>query len=222
MVLAVSLVVLVLPAAVMAAAVSVECAYTDADVVCEVYVNTDSVELRSGGVRLTYNPEDLSVNSAVINDTAWFFGAGSSEFATPNAIDTSVSGIVDLVVGKLDTNALSAGVTGTRVQIGRVNFERLNTNLPVISAGLARGGEPFVSFVNAVSGAPLDGTTFNTTVAERGDANADGAFNVADYGTVRLYSINNPDNFPPYADCNGDGTLNVADYGCIRLKSVQQ
>jgi len=216
MVLAVSLVVLVLPAAVMAASVSAECAYTDTDVVCEVYVDTASVELRSGGVRLTYTPGDLTVNSAEINDAAWFFGAGGSDYATPNAIDTSVPGIVDLVVGKLDTTATSAGVTGARVLIGRVTFDRNNANLPVIAANLARGGEPFVSFVNATSGAPLDGTTFNTIVAERGDANADGNFDVADYIAVR----NNvgSTNFPPYIDCNADGNVDVADYICIRNK----
>jgi hypothetical protein len=216
LVLAVSLVVLVLPAAVMAASVSAECAYTDTDVVCEVYVDTASVELRSGGVRLTYTPGDLTVNSAEINDAAWFFGAGGSDYATPNAIDTSVPGIVDLVVGKLDTNAISAGVIGTKVLIGRVTFDRNNNNLPAIAAGLARGGEPFVSFVNATSGAPLDGTTFNTIVAERGDANQDGAITNVDMGLTRNIILNS--GYSIFADVNGDGMVTNVDMGLVRNK----
>ena len=216
MVLAVSLVVLVLPAAVMAASVSAECAYTDTDVVCEVYVDTASVELRSGGVRLTYTPGDLTVNSAEINDAAWFFGAGGSDYATPNAIDTSVPGIVDLVVGKLDTNAISAGVIGTKVLIGRVTFDRNNNNLPAIAAGLARGGEPFVSFVNATSGAPLDGTTFGTIVAERGDANQDGDITNVDMGLTRNIILNS--GYSIFADVNGDGMVTNVDMGLVRNK----
>ena len=218
LVLAVSLVVLVLPAAVMAASVSAECAYTDTDVVCEVYVDTASVELRSGGVRLTYTPGDLTVNSAEINDTVWFFGAGGSDFATPNAIDTSVPGIVDLVVGKLDTNATSAGVTGARVLIGRVTFSRNNANLPVvIAAGLARGGEPFVSFVNATSGDPLDGTTFNTIVAERCDVNGNGIINTLDFTILRAM-LRNGDDYVVYADCYNDGRLTTLDFTALRAK----
>jgi len=73
-----------------------------------------------------------------------------------------------------------------------------------------------VSFVNATSGAPLDGTTFNTIVAERGDANADSVITNSDMFAVRQFLIDNT--YKVFADCNNDGVLTNSDMFCIRGK----
>jgi hypothetical protein len=73
-----------------------------------------------------------------------------------------------------------------------------------------------VSFVNATSGAPLDGTTFNTIVAERGDANQDGAITNVDMGLTRNIILSS--GYSIFADVNGDGMITNVDMGLVRNK----
>ena len=216
MVLAVSLIVLILPATAMSAGVSVECAYTATDVVCEAYADTTGTDgLRSAGVQLTTT--NCTAVSATKNTNVWFFGDAAPGTDYPNSPDLSDQKAPNLIVGQLDTSASPTVVTGTRVKMGSVTFTRDDTSLPDITAELARGGGSFVSFVDAVSGAPLDGSVaISTTVAERGDANADGSINVLDLRALRQ-NVANPA-ASPWVDCNGDGVVNVLDIRCLRQK----
>jgi hypothetical protein len=229
-VMAVFVVFAALPAAVMGAAVSAECAYikTDTKLVCDVYVNTGADQLRSGGVLLNYNTSILSSPVATKNDAIWKFTDGTTNYPymTP---DTSAPGKVVFIVGMLNTTNTSAGVSGARVKVGNVTFTRNATPTSGdglaqaaffgISAALGKGGN-YVNFVNT-AGAPLDGgATFSARVAQRGDANADGVFDGSDYIAVRYWTVTNPTNFPPYADCTGEGILDGSDYICIRQRTV--
>ena len=146
--------------------------------------NTDGDQLRSGGVRLSYNAAELlgdgSENDrrvATKNGTDWFFTG--TDYMNP---ETDTDGEVVFIVGKLDLDATEVGVTGTRVLIGKVIFTRTTNTLPVadpattfgINAGLGRV-DPYVNFVN-VGGANLDiapdgPVGFTASVFERGDAN---------------------------------------------------
>jgi hypothetical protein len=228
-VMAVFVVFAALPAAVMGApAVSAECAYLKpgTDLVCDVYVDNGADQLRSGGVLLNYNASILSSPAATKNDAVWKFTDGATNYPYMNP-DTSISGKVVFIVGVLNTTnptTIAAGVSG-RAKVGRVTFTRNATPTSGngvaqaaffgISAALGKGGN-YVNFVNT-AGAPLDGgATFSANVAERGDANADGAINSGDYLAVRnLLTAPSP---PPYADCNNDGSVNSGDYLCIRNK----
>lgn len=222
--LAVFLIGAIFPAISIAASVSAECAYTDADLVCYIYVDTSPDSLISGGVRLTYNTDELSNPLAVKNETAWFFGGGVAEYAYMDP-DTTTSGEVILIVGKLDSDAPTAGVTGTRVQVGKVTFDRATSDVPVadpgatfgIALGLGRIA-PYVNFVNT-AGDPLDDPTdtiFLTPVnVERGDSNASGSITSRDLTALRSLLRSGSD-YVVYADCNGSGTLTSRDLTCIR------
>ena len=216
--------------------VSAECAYTANDVVCYVYVDTidgdaSGQQLRSGGVKLTYNADELmgpgSQNPPVAtkNVTDWYFGAGSQdaglEYMDP---ETGTTGEIVFIVGKMDTtpNFEGGGVSGSRVEIGHVSFTRVNPGLPVadpaatftIAVELGREA-PFANFVN-VAAEELDGaiTAFNTTVAERWDADAPGFLSSRDL--TKLRSLLRDEIYVIYADCSGDGALTSRDLTSLR------
>ena len=196
-VMAVFVVFAALPAAVMAAAaVSAECAYlkTDTNLVCEVYVDTGSDQLRSGGVLLNYNTSILSSPVATKNDAVWKFTDGTTNYPYMNP-DISSSGQGGFHRRHAEHHQHSAGVSG-RVKVGSVTFTRNATPHQWqrcaaqaaffgISAALGKPAT-YVNFVNT-AGAPLDGggVTFSAQVAERGDANADGTINVSRHIAIR-------------------------------------
>ena len=228
-VMAVCLIGLGLPGVSLAANVFTECAYTDTTFMCEIYVNTDGADLRSGGVLMTYDTSKLSDPAASKNEAVWFFGDGSSQYAYMNP-DTSTTGQIVFIVGKLNTADTAAGVGGTRVKIGEVSFTRVapvenpvpGTQGPAqaaffgITTDLGRDA-PYVNFVST-AGAELDSAPigFSEKVAERGDANADGSIDAGDFRAIALYF---PDPAPPiYSDCNGDGTVDAGDFRCAALK----
>jgi len=214
--LAVSLVVLVLPAAVMAASVSVECAYRDspADVVCEAYADTSGTGgLRSAGVQLTTT--NCTATGATKNTDVWFLGDSAPGFPYDNSPDLTDLKAPNLIVGQFDTSPSATVVTGTRVYMGSVTFARDDSALPDITAELARGGGDFVSFVDAVSGDPV-AVTINTIVAERGDVNHNGEITNVDMGLTRNIILNS--GYSIFADVNGDGNVTNVDMGLIRNK----
>jgi len=216
MVLVVLIVALILPAAAMAAAVSVECAYTDTEVVCEAYADTTGTGgLRSAGVQLTTT--NCTAVSAEKNTDVWFIGDSPPGFPYPNSPDLSDLKAPNLIVGQFDT-ASATTVNGTRVKMGSFIFSRDNAATPDITAGLAWGGGSFVSFVDAASGEPLDGTVpINTTVAERCDVDASGMINTFDFTVLRAM-LRNGSNYVVYADCFDDGRLTTLDFTALRAK----
>lgn len=219
------LLVLFLAVGVHAAEVSVyaEGAYADSDLVVLIYADAGSNELRSFGVKLTYDDTKLSVSSAERNDI-WSLGDDSS-YAAP---DTNTSGEVIMIGGILDTENPAAGIPGERVLLGTVTFERLTSANPPVptEAELFFGiqvleghASPFADVVD-VNGAVLDSSDLftGTTIRERGDANGDGLVNFQDMLTVKYYTQHGGDD-TPYADCNADGLINFQDMLCIKSKT---
>jgi hypothetical protein len=228
-VMAVFVVFAALPAAVMGApAVSAECAYfkPGTDLVCDVYVDNGTDQLRSGGVTLNYNASILSSPAATKNETVWKFTDGATSYPYMNP-DTSVAGKVVFIVGVLNTTnptTIAAGVSG-RAKVGRVTFTRNATpagglgsaqaTFFGISAAIGKPA-PYVNFVNT-AGTPLDGgATFTAIVAERGDANTDGSISSADMFAIR--SLLGTSVYKVYADCNNDESISSADMFCVRNK----
>ena len=202
-----------------------ECAYTDADVECYIYTNAGVDELRSGGVKLLYNDTCLSSPVATKNTTDWYFGDPTTttyDYMNPEILP---AGEVTFIVGKLDSRITPVdhtgeGVSGQRILIGSVKFVRsagsdITTFGLDLVLGRDDGPDGYVNFVNT-TGADLDNdVTFNTILAERGDANLLDGITVADMFKIRSliggsYSV--------FADCNGIDGVTVADMFCVRSK----
>ena len=197
-----------------------EGAYTESDLVVYIYADINSpTELRSAGVKLTYETAALTVDTAEKNDSDWFLG--SESYMDP---DMSTAGEVVIILGKLDTGDATAGVSGDRVLLGKVRFNRTGSSMPFSpTLGLALGKvDPYANFVDTAEPTAnvLDDTGVNfglITVKERGDANGDGTITGADRGAVKYFMVNGGVAYP-WMDCNDDGTITGADRGCIKYK----
>ncbi len=194
-----------------------EGAYTDSDLHVYIYANINLPSpILSFGVKLTYNFADLTVSSTEKNEAVWYMGdkttTGNNTYMEP---DISVAGEIIFIGGKLDLANPTEGVSGDRVLLGKVIFTRNNTNIPSITLSLGRTTGKYYNFV-AVDGTVLDGNiVFNTTIVQRGDANADGIVNFQDMLFVRQYTKKGG-NYTPFADCNADGIINFQDMLCIK------
>jgi hypothetical protein len=221
-----ALVFLMLPAAALAADVDVvaEGAYTATTLDVYLYATINTDNLCSYGVKLSYDASKLNVPTATKNDAVWYFGTTADKKAYMDP-DTATAGQVIFIGGKLDTGTPSAGVTGSRVLLGKASFTRKESSMGlgttaqdyfgiVAALGKASPYDNFVTTAGVVKDASL--VSFTAKVRERGDANGDGSINSTDYVAIRnLIGTTNP---PPYADCNGDGSVNSTDYVCVRNK----
>jgi len=207
-----------------------ECAYTDSDLVCYIYADTDGDSLISAGIKLSYNTSELSTPVCEKNENDWYFGdpAGTTHAYMDPESDTT-NGEVVYIVGKLNINTPAEGVNKSRALIGTATFTRTSTTNPqtdplgsahFFGLTLAEGkAEPYANFVNT-AGSELDtGVLYGPlTVAERGDANADGTIDFQDMLAVQFYTQNGgPDS--PYKDCNADGIIDFQDMLCIQNKT---
>ncbi|GAB4285184.1 MAG: hypothetical protein Kow0092_39310 [Deferrisomatales bacterium] len=202
-----------------------EGAYTSGDLVVYLYADINGDPVLSAGVKLMYNPAELTVVSAEKNEAVWFMGDDTGTFPYMDP-DTSTPGEILYILGKVDLNDPLAGVAGQRVLLGTARFTRATSTVPVanpetffgISLDLAHPS-PFDNFVTTAS-VVLDGPGVGfpgDTVREAGDANADGAINAGDASQVRdMFFGGLP--YVVYADCNGDGSVNAGDASCIRDK----
>jgi hypothetical protein len=195
--------------------VYLEGAYTESDLAVYIYADINSsTELRSAGVKLTYETAALTVNTAEKNESDWFLG--SESYMDP---DTSTAGEVVIILGKLDTGDATAGVSGDRVLLGKVTFSRTGSTMPfspTLSIDYGKRGPEgkYMNFV-ATDGTELDdtGVAFDSiTIKERGDANGDGTITGADRGAVKYFMVNGGVAHP-WMDCNDDGTITGADRG---------
>jgi hypothetical protein len=206
-----------------------EGAYTDDDLAVYIYANTNIeglTVLRSAGVKLTYNASQLAIVSADKNEAVW--SLGNEEYMNP---ETSTPGEVVIILGKLDPDDTSAGVSGERVLLGAVKFNRIpgqfNPENPELNLTYGKrgteipGSNPteysFKNFVDTDANV-LDGTAVSftpvTDVYERGDANGSGSITNVDMGTVRNLILNG--SYVCYADADGSGNITNVDMGKIR------
>jgi dockerin type I repeat protein len=195
-----------------------EGAYTESDLVVYIYADINSpTELRSAGVKLTYETAALTVDTAEKNESDWFLG--SESYMDP---DTSTAGEVVIILGKLDTGDATAGVSGDRVLLGKVRFNRTGSSIPFSpTLDLALGKvDPYANFVDTAEPTAnvLDdtGVNFGTiTIAKRGDANADGNITMADAMFVKhMFQSGLP--YVCYADANSDDGISMADAMLIK------
>jgi hypothetical protein len=192
-----------------------EGAYTDTN--CTVFIYGDiTPAILSFGVKLTYDPAALTVTSAEKNEAVWYMGTPSAKEPYMNP-EISTPGEVVFIGGKLDTAAPTAGVSGSRILLGKVVFSHSGATMPpAITLDNGRSGD-YDNFVGT-DGAVKDGAGVaftGVTIRERGDANADGAINVQDMAAVKYY-MTNGGVASPWKDCNADGNINVQDMACVK------
>jgi len=136
--------------------------------------------------------------------------------------DTSTAGEVVIILGKLDTGDATAGVSGDRVLLGKVRFNRTGSSMPFSpTLGIALGKvDPYANFVDTAEPTAnvLDdtGVNFGTIIiAKRGDANADGNITMADAMFVKhMFQSGLP--YVCYADANSDDGISMADAMLIK------
>jgi hypothetical protein len=132
------------------------------------------------------------------------------------------SGVV-IIGGKLNTNAPTEGVTGTRVLLGTVTFTHSGVtdfSGVTLTYGRGDGTGDYKNFVGT-NGTVLDGAKVdlsNVIIAKRGDANADGIINNVDMGVVRNIILGRIPGvkYRCYADADANGSVTNVDMGVIR------
>ncbi len=205
-----------------------EGAYDDTSLVLYVYADiTDDAPLVSQCFKLTYDPTKLTFSTASKNEAVWYFGKGGPDYPYKDPEDTGDAVVV--IGGKLDTDAPQAGVSGDRVLLGTVTFNRLSSGTPPdplapeeyfgISLDIGKGGN-FANFVD-VNGNCQDNNSNlfkGITIRERGDADADGYITNSDFFAIKPL-INNK--YVVYADCDSDGVITNSDYFCVKGKINQ-
>jgi hypothetical protein len=214
--------------ATMAASVDVyaEGAYSASDLVVYVYADINAEPLVSAGVQLSYDSSKLTFASAQKNETDWYFGTSVEKYPYLDPQDTGNS--VVFLCGKIDENAPTAGVIGTRKLIGTAKFARNDGAAPgtdpatyfgtAVSLGIVRPAPTefanFVTIGETVLDNAADGIIYNITIRKRGDANADGLITNADYFAAKTLITNGI--YKVYADCNADNLITNADFFCIK------
>jgi hypothetical protein len=200
-----------------------EAAYTETDLEVCIYANINAANLISFGVLVTYDPAALTVNTATDktnkNELLWYFGDGGPDYPYMNP-DTSTAGEVVVIGGKLDESAPTEGVGGQKVLLGKVRFNRENSNIPFstpIGLALGRGGD-YSNFVDT-AGLVKDGSGVSfapVTLYQRGDANLDNSLTNSDIFAIS--SALGADEYSCIADCNDDGVLTNSDIFCVSSK----
>ena len=205
-----------------------EGAWTDTDVQINIYASIPEAEaLRSFGVRLIYDPDELTFDQAKSskNENEWYLGDGSNNEPYMDPTDVDLGGGQHAVItigGILDTNDTVKKVFGDRVLLATIWFTRpAGSSGPLSTAPtLALGKpDPFKNFVVDTT-TVLDGSVvFNSVnVFERGDANGDGSINALDAAAIRDIFFTGGGTYYCYADCNDDGSINALDFACVRDK----
>ena len=199
-----------------------ESAYTDSDLAVYVYADIPSpMALISMGIKVNYDSTKLTVGSMEKNEGVWYFGTSSHKYPYVDPEDTGNSVII--LGGKLDTSNPTAGVTGNRVLLGKIVFNRSESGDPGsnpedyfgISVELGKGGT-YANFVDTDGNELDDGVTFSAIVRERGDANIDHVITNLDMFKVKDLIIQ--DTYSVFADCNDDGVITNLDMFCVKDK----
>jgi len=220
-----------LPAASSAAVVSIfaECAYSEDDLVCYIYTNSEGNSLISGGVKLVYKKAELNTPEVTKNVEQWYMGdgtsAGNKDYMNPEIDETSDPnlGKIVFIVGRLDT-VKKDGLDGSRLLIGTVRFARKNSADPsadpiaFFDLSITKGREaPYINFVNTAGDDDLDPAGNGAlTVAERCDTNASGGLSPRDITALKV--LLNGDDYVVYADCNDSETLTPRDITALKVR----
>jgi len=217
-----------LPAVALAeVSVYAEGAYTATDLVVYIYADITGDPLCSYGVKLGYNGEKVTVDTAntEINEAVWYFGSPPpANTACPNCVVTSTDGEIVFIGPKLDTSDPTEGVIGTRILLAIAAFDRVlgqNTEFEItLGLGKTNPSPPptFDNFVTVPPATVLDGSVAfgSVTIHERGDANGDSQISSSDFTAIR--SLFFQGKYVVYADCDGNGSISSSDFTCVRNK----
>ena len=118
---------------------------SDTTLSVNIYANT-AANILSFGINLNYSASDLSVTSVQRNNDAWYFGNASTTYPYISP-DSSTQGKVTIIGGLLDTGNPTGGVTGQRILLATVNFNRKTAYAPSLSLSYGKAA-PYKNFVS--------------------------------------------------------------------------
>jgi hypothetical protein len=200
---------------------------------------TDAINLISFGIKITFNPAVLQVDSAdkyynIDTLAGWLMDADGSggtkadQYFTPNVVIDNPGGSVTMIGGRL-TGATTTGLSG-KVLLGYVVFNAKangNTNI-ALSVAKPPLFDNFVGLspptvydgdIAPVSNPENKGIICVAVGARPGDVNANGAVDAADFAELRA-AIGKAYPDPAYnvkADLNGNGAVDAADFAILRV-----
>jgi hypothetical protein len=141
----------------------------------QVFANITSPAVMSHSFKLYYPGGELSVASATLNSALWYFHDGT-RIVPAQAPDASTTGEVLFVGGHMDARNPLSGVTGNRVLLGTVVFNRTSADVPAFNLSIGRAGQ-FASFVT-IGGAVLEAqpgaVTWQGVASDPADGDLDG------------------------------------------------
>ncbi len=209
---------------------------TEDELVVYLYADLQVDHLFSYGIKLGYNPDELTVIDVskdvdpipyTLNETKWYLGNDSASYRNNPDPDFTTPGEVILIGGKLDPADPEQGVSrGTRIFIGMITFQAADGEMPLnplFSLSYARGAgtSAYKNFVRLDDQVPqvLDGTDVSfgsVIILPQGDADGNGSVTPRDLNATKS-NIGNA-NAPCYMDCDGNGTITPRDISCVKTK----
>jgi len=195
---------------------------TDNDVQVCIYADIDGSEaLRSFGVKLVYNPGELTFDAtkSTKNEEVWYLGDGTNneQYRDPEDVEDGQGRAVVIIGGKLDTNTGMAGVkvSGDRVLLGTVWFTRDSGSGHLANSLTLAIGKvtPYANFVKgSEEGDVLDGSVnFGAVdVYKRGDADKNGTVDAMDILYVKNSMIP-VDGYTCFADGDRNDVVDAMD-----------
>ncbi len=210
--------------------------YTQDELVVNLYADITDNNVLSYGVKLIFDPGELTVSSAqkdmnptpfTDNPTKWYLGDSSAAYRNNPDPDISTPGEILFIGGKLDPSDPTSGVlAGNKIFLGQARFTPAGADMPeqpVMSITYARdaGTGPYDNFVRLNTGTPevLDSSNVefgSLIIAAAGDADGNGSIRPSDINGIKS-QIGNP-NAPCYVDCDGNGSITPSDINCIKAK----
>ncbi|MCP4118842.1 MAG: hypothetical protein GY737_26300 [Desulfobacteraceae bacterium] len=209
---------------------------TENELAVYLYADLAMDNLVSYGIKLTYDPGELTVIDAskdvdpipyTSNGTKWYLGNGTASYRNNPEPDFATPGEVILIGGKLDPADPEKGVSrGTRIFIGMVTFQAADGEMPLnplltLSYAKGDGASSYKNFVRLDDQVPqvLDGTyvSFGPVIVQPlGDADGNGSVTPRDIRAIKP-SIGDA-NAPCYMDCDGNGIITPKDIRCIKTR----
>ncbi len=191
-----------------------------------IFADIPNAPLVSFGVRLLYDSQALSVQSASKNTAVWYLAAGTNQFPYLDP-EVTAPGTVLIIGGKFDGANPLQGVSGQQVLLGTVTFGRLVT--APAQFGLALGRTPsfanFVTTTSTVLDDLQDGVVFNGVRNDPNDTDLDG---LPDAWELRYFGGLGQANWSD--DSDQDGFNNLQEYGadtnptnsnsCLRMTGI--
>lgn len=229
---------LFIPAAASGADVDVyaEGTLNETELTVYIYADVNVENLVSYGVSLNYDPSELVVEEVdkepdtipyTGNDTRWYLGESDDSFRNNPVPDTSTSGEIIIIGGRIDPSDPTQGVAqGAKAFLAMVRFSPADAEIPesptlYLSYARGDGTSTYKNFVriNDTTSEVLDGDNVyfgSVQVAELGDADESGAVTPSDINTIKM-NIGNADS-PCYMDCDGSGSITPSDINCVKTK----